>query len=194
MEVTFHLKRSDLGNYYDYFIQETSDGKKYAKSVLTSQLIIIFSFFIILLLMPGARENLDGLKVWLGLLIITMLFYFGYNKFNPKLYATKRRLIGDERKMDLKYWKLLERTRIAKVSLEWLEIITADSIYRVHWNMVERVAVKPDYIFLFLGTFYIIPRRDFPTEENYQEFGKMLMEYWESGRNKPISADLIPNS
>jgi|WetSurMetagenome_2_1015567.scaffolds.fasta_scaffold116944_3 hypothetical protein len=193
MEVTFHLKRSDLGSYYDYFIRETSDGKKYAKSVLNSQLIIIISFFIILLLMPGARETQDGLKVWLGLLIITMLLYFGYHKFNPRFYATKRKFIGQERQFAQNYWMLLERTRIAKISGEWLEIITADSIYRVHWNMVERVAVKSDYIFLFVGTFYIIPRRDFPTEENYQEFGKKLMEYWDDGKNNPISTDIISN-
>jgi len=83
---------------------------------------------------------------------------------------------------------------MAKISMEWLQIISADSITRVHWNIVDSIAVQPDYIFLFIGPVIIIPRRDFPTEENYQEFGKTLMEYWESRKNKPISADLISKS
>jgi len=128
------------------------------------------------------------------LFIFAILHYYGIYKFNPRFYAAKRGLIKEEKKLPPRHWQILERTRMAKISMEWLQIISADSITRVHWNIVDSIAVQPDYIFLFIGPVIIIPRRDFPTEENYQEFGKTLMEYWESRKNKPISADLISKS
>jgi RNase H-fold protein (predicted Holliday junction resolvase) len=63
-----------------------------------------------------------------------------------------------------------------------------------HWNMVERLAIKNEFIFIIIGGPFILPKRDFHSEENYQEFAKKLLEYWESGKNKPISADLLTDN
>jgi hypothetical protein len=58
--------------------------------------------------------------------------------------------------------------------------------------MVDSIAVLPDYIFLILGQTIIIPRRDFPSDETYQEFKKLIIDFMETGKDLPITMELVP--
>jgi hypothetical protein len=190
MEITFLTRRSDLAIYYDYYIKNTTEGKKYSESILGSHIFLITIVWFILYIFTVDMNNRLGIWISAGYLFITIIIYYGFNKFNPRFYAAKRKLIMGEKKLPTRHWQILERTRTAIISKEWLEIITADSLQRFHWNLVDKIVVQPDNIILIISNVVIVPRRDFPSDENYQEFGKLIMDYWEKGKDLPITRDL----
>jgi len=198
MEITYRNKPEDLGPYLDYYLKKTQEGKQVGIQIFARHQYLLILFFIFLaalvrIVNPDAASMENFIK-GLGLFIIIDFIYLAIARFNPQVYYGKNALMQVRKKWSQKYVQLFQRQKKVHISIERLEILTADSIHQFHWNMVDNVAIQPDYIFIYVGTTYFIPRRDFPTEENYQEFGKTLMEYWGSGKNKPISADLIPNS
>jgi hypothetical protein len=181
----------DFDHYLVYFLSETSKGMIFCKQAfLREQSIIIVLFCILLIgILPNGQS---GILVIVGIFTLVEILYFFFNKFNPKFHAAKRALRKELKIWSQRQWNLLERQRKIQISQEWLEISTFDSNHLFHWNMVEDLAIKSDYIFIEVTGPYILPKRDFPSEEIYLDFGKLIMEYWESGKNKPISAELRP--
>jgi hypothetical protein len=191
MEVIIQNIRSDMYEYIDFFIKETPKGKQFSfQRFLLEQCI-----FILILSLPIAYSKSQNERLIIfAIFIIIEILYFVLNKFNPRFYAAKRVLCRELKKWSPKEWEIFESQRKIKITSEWLEITTIDSTKQYHWNMVERLANKNDYIFIIIGGPFILPKRDFHSEDNYQEFAEKLLEYWESGKNKPISADLLTDN
>jgi hypothetical protein len=118
MEITFLTKRSDLVSHYTYFIKYTTDGKKFSETVLASQLAPIILIFIFLFLSSGNKDNRTAVYISIGFFLIAVFLYYGFNKFNPRFYAAKRKLINAEKKLPPRHWQILERKSKLKISKE----------------------------------------------------------------------------
>jgi hypothetical protein len=66
----------------------------------------------------------------------------------------------------------------------------------IPWNKVEEIEETDDYVFFFYlqRTAFILPRRPFPTEEDYEEFMNLARRYYEELESvpPPRSESVIP--
>jgi len=70
MEITFLTKRSDLASYYDYFIKNTTEGKKYSEAVLVSHLFPITFIWLFLYIFTVDLNNRMGIWISTGYLFL----------------------------------------------------------------------------------------------------------------------------
>jgi hypothetical protein len=188
MEVVVVNKRLDLFSYYDYYLMETAAGRKFAdRAGFGEQIIFIIGFVIVFFSQYGQKSS--SLFIVIGLFLIIELLYYAINKFNPKFHAAKRSIKRELKSLTTKQWQIFERERRVSISIEWLEIFTFDSVNRYHWNLVDNLAVRADFIFIEAAGPCILPKRDFPSEDVYLEFGKLIMEYWLKGKDIPLTTD-----
>jgi hypothetical protein len=197
MEVTFRNEIADIEAYINYFLLHTQEGKRVGKNFfLRHQLNILLLSCIAVVISPRDLNSIDYFIFILGAFIIIEFIYFAIAKFRPQFYYGKKALMKLSKLSTMKDIQIFQRQNKIIIAKEWLECITTDSNHRWHWNMVDRKGLTQDYIFLSPGNnlIYMIPKRDFPTEEEYQKFGEVILDYWKKGKELPITTEFLQES
>jgi hypothetical protein len=83
----------------------------------------------------------------------------------------------------------LQRTLTAEDN--WLEVRSSEAVRRWRWRRVDQIGLTSNFIFIHVGNCPVvyIPKRDFPSEQNFIEFGKKLVELKEKSKSQPIGAE-----
>jgi hypothetical protein len=78
--------------------------------------------------------------------------------------------------------------RTIKVDENALEISSEISLHRYKWQVIDKIVIKSNILIIYAGqsNIHIIPIRPFVSEETYREFGKYLLELYESHKGQPI--------
>lgn len=191
MEVVVLNKRSDLLSYYDYYFTETAEGRKFADRAGLGEQVFFFTGLAIVFLSQIGQKS-SNLLIVFSLFLIIEFIYYAINKFKPRFYAAKRFSRRELKSLTIKQWQIFERERRVNISSEWLEISSFDLVNCYHWNLVNNLAVREDFIFIEAAGPCILPKRDFPSEDVFFEFAKLIFEYWQKGKEIPITKNLLP--
>jgi hypothetical protein len=193
IEITFQNKRADLEAYYDYMVRETEQGKRVSRQVFRSWLTWISVYSMLLgSLMWGATGRWQlGLGVTLFIFLAGGTLKFLISGFKPIYQAGMRVYRSQERSItprDLQFYQL---PRTIMIDDNWLEIRGSESVHRWRWRAVDKIALTPNFVFIYVGsspTVYI-PKRDFASEESFTEFAKRLVELREKNKDQPIGGE-----
>jgi hypothetical protein len=92
--------------------------------------------------------------------------------------------------MTSKDLEFLQLPRTITVDEDWLEIRSSEAFHRWRWNCVDHIAVRSGFIFIHVGNCPVvyIPKRDFSSEQSFQEFGKKLLELKENNANQVVTS------
>jgi hypothetical protein len=189
METVFQNKREDLVHFYHYFVKETEEGRKLSRKVFQNRLIwqILASALLGSLLTQNLWWGLGvGILIFLVLGLIDLLF----TRFDPVYYAGMEVLRNQTIAMTSKDLEFLQLPRTITLDEDWLEIRSSEALHRWRWNLVDRIAVRSDFIFIHVGNCPVIriPKRDFSSEASYQEFGKKLLELQENNLKRVLTS------
>ena len=185
-EVTFRNKQEDLEAYYEYMLNN-EEGRQLGKRVFTARLW--FGFLVIALVFTiiwGVRGYLGasiGTSIFLAIgfifaFVIAEVFVLAIMGFKPYYYVGKQVLEKNKKSLTAHDIKLFQLPRTIKIDDDWLEVRNSEVVHQWRWGLVDAVGITSDFIFLHAGkccVFYI-PKRDFPSDEKFQEFGKILVE------------------
>jgi hypothetical protein len=194
MEVTFRNNFEDIEAYINYHLLRTQEGKRLGKEIfLRHQAIILLLFCFGLITSVSDSSNTQNILLILGVFSVIEFIYMAFAKFKPQFYYGKKALLKLSKLSTPRDIKIFQRQKKIIISQDWLEYETPDSNHRWHWNMVDRIGLTQDYIFLSPGNnlIYMIPKKNFPIKENFQEFGDLIMEYWKKGKDLPITTELL---
>jgi hypothetical protein len=92
--------------------------------------------------------------------------------------------------MTSKDLELFQLPRTITIDEDGLEIRSSEGLHRWHWNVVERIAVRLNFIFIHVGNCPVvkIPKRDFSSEQSFHEFEKKLLELKENNANRVVTS------
>jgi hypothetical protein len=81
--------------------------------------------------------------------------------------------------------------RTLRIDDNWLEIHSSEAIHRWRWRRVDRIGLTPNFIFIHVGNCPVvyIPKRNFPSEQKFLDFGKTLIELQKKNKNQPIGSE-----
>jgi hypothetical protein len=67
---------------------------------------------------------------------------------------------------------------------DWLEIKSSEANHRWRWRRVDQIGITSDFVFIHVGNCPVvyIPKRDFPSEQSFVEFGNKLLELKEKNK------------
>jgi hypothetical protein len=186
MEILYKNEVEDWGQYLDYFLRQTKDGKKYSKTILISQqaFIIIISFLagLVVWLFSGKYE--EGVTFFVFVLFLAEFGIFLKSGFEPRIYYAKaviKRQIENPREKSA-----FLASKKSTISDDFFQIESDFAKHQWKWEIVEDVNIVPDFIYVLIGrnNVYIIPKRDFPSPQEFIEFGNKIL------KNKKTDATL----
>jgi hypothetical protein len=190
MEVKFQNKLSDLEEYYKYRLLQTDEGKRFGNQAFEFRLSRL-TFLVIILALIYWKVSDNGLVAFLfGFVIIALidLGIFVATKFKPYYYFGRKVYKQEEQAMSQRDVQHFQLPRTIKIDDDWLEVSSSELVHRWKWKMVDSVGVTSDFIFLHAGKccFFAIPKRDFPSEQSFVEFGKKLVELEKMYKGQPV--------
>jgi hypothetical protein len=195
MEITFQNKLEDAETFYDYMAIKTEQGKSIGKSVFWAR-----QWWAVLgVALVGALAWAASGRFWLGLVVTISMFLFGetvlllQTGFKPYENEAKRVYKSQDKSTTPREWQLFQLPITLTIDEEWLEIRNSEAVHRYRWRRLERISLTPDFIFIHAGTcrtcpVVYVPKRAFPSEQSFIEFGKKLTELHETNKNQPIGA------
>jgi hypothetical protein len=193
MEVTFQNKREDFQAFHEYMVKETDQGKRISKQVFGTWLTwtvsnsLLFSF-----LMWGLFEKWQvGLVVGLFLFLIWTMAKLLSSRFKPIYHSGIQAYKNEEKFITPKQLQAFQLPRTITMDDKWLEIRSSEAVHQWRWRQVDQIGITPNFIFIHVGNCPVVyvPKRDFPSEQSFVEFGKNLVELKEKYKNQPIGAE-----
>jgi hypothetical protein len=197
-EITFRNKREDFEAYHDYMLKETEEGKQIGKQVFIARswfaILIMGLFFLLIWGIRGYLGASIQSTVFLAigfvfLMIVVVGFVLLIMGFQPYYYVGKQVLKKNARSLTEKDLQIFQLPRTIKLNEDGLEIRNSEAIHRWRWGLVDSIGLTSNFIFLHVGkccVFYI-PKRDFPSEENFLAFGKKLVELTKKNQGQPLA-------
>ncbi|MBT3314037.1 MAG: YcxB family protein [Anaerolineae bacterium] len=186
MEVTFQNKREDFEAFYNYMVKETEQGVSINKQVLEDQqraivVLALFSGFISFVSGGGFRA---AFLVSSLLVLFLEAIFFIKSGFKPRYYYGKQAYRGQEKRLTAKDIELFSLPRKATFDDDWLEIKSSEANHRWRWRRVDQIGITSDFVFIHVGNCPVvyIPKRDFPSEQSFVEFGNKLLELKEKNK------------
>ncbi len=73
-----------------------------------------------------------------------------------------------------------------------LEISSSISLRRCNWSCIEKIGPTSDFVFIHVGGCPIVyvPRRDFPSQEAFEDFGQAITKLWKDYESRnTLAAD-----
>jgi hypothetical protein len=193
VEITFQNKREDLQSFYDYVIGQTEEGRVLSSQAYRSRQI--WTFFAAILIGSFAWGTTgqwkSGLSLAIVILLVTEALIFLISGFKPRYHEGIQFYKRWEKSMTARELQLLQLPKIMYVDDNWLEMRNTEALHRYRWRSVDRISLTPNFIFIHIGTWPVIyiPKRDFPFEESFVEFGKRLVELRERNKDQPIGLE-----
>ncbi len=192
MEIVFQNKREDFEAFYDYMVKETEEGKRLSARVYRQKQVwtIEYSAFWGALLWGATGLWGLGLAIFVFCLIFFEAMLLLSSGFEPRYYLGKQIYKSQEKDIRPKDLQLLQLPRTLKTDDDWLEVRSSEAVHRWRWRQVDRIGLTLNFIFIHVGNCPVVyvPRRDFPSEESFIEFGKKLVELQEKDKGQPIGA------
>ncbi len=193
MEITLRNKLEDAEAFYDYMAKETEQGKLIGASVFRArQWWAVLGVALVGALTWGASGSLGiGLAVTIVMFIFAEAVIFIRSGFKPQEYEAKRVYKSQDKSTTPKEWQLFLLPITLTIDEQWLEIRNSEALHRYRWRRLERISLTSDFIFIHAGTCPVVyvPKRDFPSEQSFIDFGKKLIELYEKNKNQPIGAE-----
>jgi hypothetical protein len=189
MEISFRNNKDDMEAYFDYYLNETEEGKQWAKKVKWNAQFVIFLYFVILLYAFAQTRDFNSIAILVGLFLLLEIILFVVTKFRTKHNPAMRSVRNSTKNWSSREWQIFQRRKTIIADENWLEITSRDVNHRYRWQIIDSIDVKPNYIFIRNGGPTIIPRRDFPTDQSYKDFGNSILEYFEKNKDQPMTMD-----
>ena len=193
MEVTFQNKLEDAEAFYDYMVKETEQGKSVGTSVFRARqwwTILVIAF--VGALFWGASGQLRlGLAVTIFGLIVAEASILLRSGVKPHEYEARRIYKNQDKSTTPKEWQLFQLPRTLMIDEKWMELRSSEALHRYRWRNIDRIRLTPNFIFIHVGACPVvyIPKRDFPSEQSFIDFGKKLVELQQKNQNQPIGAE-----
>lgn len=193
MEITFQNKREDFEAFYDYMVKETHQGQSVNKQALRSQQVAVVGLALfsgMISLFSGG--GLKGPLIVMGLLTLFWESLFLIKAgFKPRYYYGKQAYRNQENNLTAKDIQIFSLPRKITTDGNWLEVSSSEAIHRWRWRRVDQIGLTSNFIFIHVGNCPVVyvPKRDFPSEQNFIEFGKKLVELKEKNKDQPIGAE-----
>ncbi len=192
MEIAFQNKREDFEAFYDYMVKETQEGKMLSKQAFNIGQIRM----VLIAVLIGAllRVDGDGGVTWFLALFIFLgaeLIFFLFAGFKPYYYSGLQIYKRQEKSLTPKDLQVFSLSRTLTADDNWLEIHSSEAIHRWRWRRVDRIGLTSSFIFIHVGNCPVvyIPKRDFPSEQSFLDFGKKLVELQEKNKNQSIGSE-----
>jgi len=200
MEVTFQNKREDFEAFYDYMLEETQGGKQLGKQLFRSQqLWSVLTLALLCTLVWGILGNVGfSLKISLLISVIFFICVFVIGTglrlliagFKPHYYFGREFYRKQEKLLTEKDLQSFQFSRTLTIDDDWLEIRCLEALHRWRWRRVDQIGITSNFVFIHVGACPVIyvPKRDFPSEQNFIEFGKVLLELKEKNKEQSLGA------
>lgn len=193
MEIVFQNKREDFEAFYDYMSKRTEEGQRLSRQAYSQKQlwVIEYAAFWGALAWGAAGSWKIGLAAFIVFLTFTELIFLLMSGFKPRDYLGKQIYKNQERWLKPKAIQVFQLPRTLKTDDDWLEIGNSEAVHRWRWRQVDRIGLTPNFIFIHVGNCPVVyvPKRDFPSEESFIEFGKKLVELQEKNKDQPIGAE-----
>ena len=193
MEIVYRQKKEDNEALYDYMVKETQQGRTINKQAFQRELLNCF----IGPALVGLFFKATG-EEWKNVVGVVILFFVGMVAFfflraglKPR-YSYGKQVYEEQEKYrtpkDIQV-SLLPRRLI--VDDTWLEVSNSEALHRWRWRQVDQIGITKDFIFVYIAAYHVlfIPKRDFPSEQNFIEFGKTLLDLKEKYKDQPIGGE-----
>ncbi len=193
MDIAFQNKREDFEAFYNYIVRDTEQGKTLGKRALRAWLIetaltsiVIGSFYAIIF------------STWqAGLVMAILLFLFGLllrlfiSGFKPIYHAGIQVYKNQEKSITPRELDFFQLPRTISIDDNWLKIRSSEAEHRWRWRRVDKIGITSNYVFIHVGNCPVVyvPKRDFPSEQSFMEFGKKLVELKEKNKDQPMGAE-----
>jgi hypothetical protein len=199
VEITFRNKREDFEAYYDYLLK-TEEGKQLGKRVFVARLWFQFlGMALVFALIWGIFGYLGSSIKFTFVLAIALIFLVIFAEgfallimgFKPYYFVGKQILKKNEKTLTEKDLQIFLLPRTLKIDDDSVEIQNSEALHRWRLGLVDSIGLTSDFIFLHVGkccVFYI-PKRDFPSAENFLEFGNKLVELQKKNKDQPFIAE-----
>ncbi len=193
MEITFQNKREDFEAFYNYMVKETEEGKHISKLVFRNSVAWFTIIFMGIgsLIWAISGYFLLGLGVTVFMLCARGLIDLMSTSFHPIYGSGLRVYRKQEKSITPKELQVFQLPRTIMLDDTWLEIRSSEALHRWRWRQVNRIGITPNFIFIHVGNCPVVyvPKRDFPTEQSFVEFGNKLAELKEKYKDQPIGTE-----
>ncbi len=190
MEITFQNKLEDFDAYYDYVLRETDRGKAYSARLYRSTQLrsVLFSALFGSLWWAVNGFWFNGLGMFIFWLVLLEAILFLRSGFNPRYYEAKQSYKRQEKFVNPKELQAYLLPRLLKADSDWLEISNSETMHRWRWRRVDHIHLTTDFVFIQASSSSVlyVPKRDFPSEKSFIEFGKELIEWKEKSKDQSI--------
>ena len=192
MEIVYQNKIEDLETHFDYKINKTKEGKNTSIKVLIAYqgfvVLYIALFGILIRLFSGSLEDAIELSTWAFFLSEIALLIKA--KFKPRYYYSKLAFSKQIKSASPKENQIYQLQRKVSVNEDWVEMQSSEFTYRWRWSVINKIIEMPSYIYIYVQAYVlIIPKRSFPSEQSFSEFGKKLMELQEKNKEQHIGEE-----
>ncbi|HSL47260.1 MAG TPA: hypothetical protein VK897_27720 [Anaerolineales bacterium] len=190
MEIVFQNRREDLDPFYTYLIKETEQGKRASKQIFRASLIwaVLVSMLFGSLAWGISGKWQVGIGVAILMLIILVAVRLLMTGFEPVFMPAFEVYKKQEKSLTPKDLQILQLPKTIMIDDRWLEIRSSEALHRWRWGLVDLIGLTAKFIFIIVGScfaFYV-PKRDFPSEASFVEFGKKLIELKEKNKDQSI--------
>jgi hypothetical protein len=193
MEITFQNKREDLDAFYDYLLTQTPEGTRLGKHAYKNkQLWMVMFVGLISSFFWGLTSNvIIALISIIGLLIFVKVLFLIIAGLKPNYYYGKQLYKGQEKLLTPKDLQIIQLPRTLTADEDWLEVRSTEAVHRWRWRRVDQIGITADSLYIHVGNCPVvhIPKRDFPSEQSFIEFGKKLVELKDKYKDQPLGAE-----
>jgi len=193
MEITYQNKKEDFEAFYDYMVKETEQGKTINKQAIRSKQLyfVLLAIFFGTILGPLWGGWKASIVIGILLFVAWEAMFFLSAGLKPRYYYGKQVYRQQEKLLTPKDIQVFLLSRKLRTDNDWLEYSNTEVLHRWRWRMVDHIGLTSDFIFIHVGVCpaLYIPKRDFPSEQDFVGFGKMLLELKERNKDQPIGTE-----
>ena len=191
IEISFQNKLDDIKAFEDYMARASDEGKRIGNEMVRymQSRILNYSIMMGLFIWGVSKSFIAGIiLIFISILLGEAVFFLRAN-FEPRYYYAKQVYEKQNKYITDRQRKLFVLPRKLAATEEFIEISSSMSLRRCNWVCVEKIDTSSDFIFVHIGGCPItyLPKRDFPSERDFREFGLQLDRYRQEVESKNIS-------
>ena len=168
MDIEYEITMNDLLNFNLYHLGQSSILRRFRIVVQ----FLVPAILIVILMLTVLTDNFSIILTFVCV-VVSIFCLFLYPSYYPKHLKKATRKVCKER---------INKTSICRHKLSLTPNgITEISVWRKkweHWKVIEKVRSTDDYVFIYNSAVsaYLVPRRAFHDESQYEEFMRILKQ------------------